>query len=195
MKPDRIIIGADHDRDFALMRKLYAPFNRNHERVIAMDLASAELTKYAANAMLATRISTMNEIANLAEKLGADIEAVRVAIGADPRIGYAFIYAGCGYGGSCFPKDVRALRKTAAGVGYEARILGAIEQVNDAQNTNRWRFYAHISAPICAAKNSPYGAWHSSRTPTICAKHRAAWCWKGYGNPAQTSPPSTRRRL
>ena len=133
MKPDRIIIGADHDRDFALMRKLYAPFNRNHERVIAMDLASAELTKYAANAMLATRISTMNEIANLAEKLGADIEAVRVAIGADPRIGYAFIYAGCGYGGSCFPKDVRALRKTAAGVGYEARILGAIEQVNDAQ--------------------------------------------------------------
>ena len=133
MKPDRIIIGARDERALEIMRKLYAPFNRNHERVIAMDIASAELTKYAANAMLATRISCMNELSNLAERLDADIESVRIGIGADPRIGYAFIYPGCGYGGSCFPKDVRALRQTAADAGYDARILGAVEAVNRAQ--------------------------------------------------------------
>ncbi len=133
MKPDRIIIGARDERALETMRKLYAPFNRNRERVIAMDVASAELTKYAANAMLATRISCMNEMANLAERLGADIESVRVGIGADPRIGYAFIYPGCGYGGSCFPKDVRALRRTAADADYEARILGAVDAVNEKQ--------------------------------------------------------------
>ena len=130
MKPDRIIIGARDERALEIMRKLYAPFNRNHERVIAMDIASAELTKYAANAMLATRISCMNELSNLAERLDADIESVRIGIGADPRIGYAFIYPGCGYGGSCFPKDVRALRQTAAAAGYDARILGAVDAVN-----------------------------------------------------------------
>ena len=130
MKPDRIIIGAEDERALEIMRKLYAPFNRNHERVIAMDIASAELTKYAANAMLATRISCMNEMSNLAERLGADIESVRIGIGADPRIGYSFLYSGCGYGGSCFPKDVRALRRTAAEAGYDARILGAVEAVN-----------------------------------------------------------------
>ncbi len=133
MKPDRIIIGAEDARAQATMRKLYAPFNRNHERVIDMDIASAELTKYAANAMLATKISFMNEMANLAARLGADIEAVRLGLGADPRIGYAFIYPGCGYGGSCFPKDVRALRRTAQDAGYEASILSAVEAVNAAQ--------------------------------------------------------------
>ena len=133
MKPDRIIIGATEPRALDIMRKLYAPFNRNRERVISMDIASAELTKYAANAMLATKISCMNEMSNLAEQLGADIESVRIGIGADPRIGYAFIYSGCGYGGSCFPKDVRALYKTAAEADYEARILGAVEAVNEAQ--------------------------------------------------------------
>ncbi len=133
MKPDRIIIGATDQRPLGIMRKLYAPFNRNHERVIIMDIASAELTKYAANAMLATKISCMNEMSNLAEHLDADIESVRVGIGADPRIGYAFIYSGCGYGGSCFPKDVRALRRTAADADYDARILGAVESVNEAQ--------------------------------------------------------------
>ena len=133
MKPDRIIIGTRDERALEIMRKLYAPFNRNHERVIAMGVASAELTKYAANAMLATRISCMNEMANLAERLDADIESVRLGIGADPRIGYAFIYPGCGYGGSCFPKDVRALYQTAAEAGYEARILGAVEAVNGEQ--------------------------------------------------------------
>lgn len=133
MKPDRIIIGSDNEGALEVMRNLYAPFNRNHERVIAMDIPSAELTKYTANAMLATKISFMNEMANLAERLGADIEAVRVGIGADPRIGYHFIYPGCGYGGSCFPKDVKALYHTAGVVGYEARILAAVEAVNNDQ--------------------------------------------------------------
>ena len=130
MKPDRIVIGTEDERALEIMRELYAPFNRNHERLIAMDIASAELTKYTANAMLATKISFMNEMANLAEQLGADIESVRVGIGADPRIGYHFIYPGCGYGGSCFPKDVQALYKTARDVGYDARILQAVENVN-----------------------------------------------------------------
>ncbi len=133
MKPDRIVIGTDDDRAVELLRKLYAPFNRNHERVIFMDIPSAELTKYAANSMLATKISFMNEVANLAELLGADIESVRKGIGSDPRIGYHFIYPGCGYGGSCFPKDVQALAKTAANSGYEMRILNAVEAVNDDQ--------------------------------------------------------------
>ncbi len=130
MKPDRIIIGTDNPRTTELLRALYAPFNRNHERVIAMDIRSAELTKYAANAMLATKISFMNELSNLAERLGADIEQVRHGIGADSRIGYDFIYPGCGYGGSCFPKDVSALERTAHDVGYEAQLLSAVEAVN-----------------------------------------------------------------
>jgi len=130
MKPDRIIIGTDNPRTTELLRALYAPFNRNHERVIAMDIRSAELTKYAANAMLATKISFMNELANIAERVGADIEQVRVGIGSDPRIGYSFIYPGIGYGGSCFPKDVQALERSARGLGYQAEILHAVEQVN-----------------------------------------------------------------
>ncbi len=133
MKPDRIIVGTDNPRTGALMRALYAPFNRNHERVLVMDLRSAELTKYAANAMLATKISFMNELANLAERLGADIEAVRSGIGADPRIGYHFIYPGCGYGGSCFPKDVKALERAAHEIGYPAELLAAVEAVNNRQ--------------------------------------------------------------
>jgi UDPglucose 6-dehydrogenase len=114
MRPDRIIVGTDNPRTGELLRALYAPFNRNHDRVMVMDIRSAELTKYAANAMLATKISFMNELSNIAEAVGADIEQVRVGIGSDPRIGYQFIYPGCGYGGSCFPKDVRALERTAA---------------------------------------------------------------------------------
>ncbi len=133
MKPDRIIIGTDNSETEKSMRQLYAPFNRNHDRIIVMDVKSAELTKYAANCMLATKISFMNEMSNLAEILGADIEAVRHGIGSDPRIGYQFIYPGCGYGGSCFPKDVQALAKTASQHGYEASILNAVEQVNHAQ--------------------------------------------------------------
>jgi len=133
MKPDRIVVGTDNPRTAELLKALYAPFNRSHERVIVMDVRSAELTKYAANAMLATKISFMNELANLAELLGADIEQVRNGIGSDSRIGYSFIYPGCGYGGSCFPKDVKALERTAKQVGYNAELLSAVENVNDRQ--------------------------------------------------------------
>ena len=133
MKPDRIIVGTDSERAQELLRELYYPFNRNHERVIFMDVRSAELTKYAANAMLATKISFMNEVSNLAERLGADIESVRRGMGSDPRIGYHFIYPGCGYGGSCFPKDVKALAWTAREYDYEARLLDAVEAVNNDQ--------------------------------------------------------------
>ncbi len=133
MSPDRIVIGTDSERATQLLRRLYAPFQRNHERLVVMDVYSAELTKYAANAMLATRISFMNELALLAEKLGADIERVRQGIGSDPRIGYHFLYAGCGYGGSCFPKDVQALRRTAREYGAPLRILDAVEAANEAQ--------------------------------------------------------------
>lgn len=133
MRPDRIVIGASSPDSIALMRRLYAPFNRNHDRVVEMDVRSAELTKYAANAMLATKISFMNEIANIAEKVGADIEQVRQGIGSDPRIGWHFIYPGAGYGGSCFPKDVQALARTAQQYGHEPKLLNAVEAVNDAQ--------------------------------------------------------------
>jgi UDPglucose 6-dehydrogenase len=133
MKPDRIVVGTDNPRTTELLRALYAPFNRNRDRLVAMDIRSAELTKYAANAMLATKISFMNELANLAERLGADIEHVREGIGSDTRIGYAFIYPGCGYGGSCFPKDVSALERTAREVGYDAELLSAVESVNRRQ--------------------------------------------------------------
>jgi UDPglucose 6-dehydrogenase len=133
MKPDRIVIGADDDYAIDLMHRVYAPFQRNHARLLTMDVRSAELTKYAANAMLATRISFMNELAHLAEKLGADIEAVRQGIGADPRIGTHFLYPGCGYGGSCFPKDVQALLRTAQHADVPLRVLSAVEAANEAQ--------------------------------------------------------------
>jgi len=133
MKPDRIIIGTDKPRPAELMRELYAPFNRNRDRLILMDIRSAELTKYAANAMLATKISFMNEIAKIAEQVGADIEQVRLGMGSDPRIGFHFIYPGVGYGGSCFPKDVQALTRTAQQIGVDAQILPAVESVNRQQ--------------------------------------------------------------
>lgn len=142
MKPDRIVVGTDNPRTTELLRALYAPFNRNHDRMVCMDVRSAELTKYAANAMLATKISFMNELANLAERLGADIEQVRVGIGSDPRIGYHFIYPGCGYGGSCFPKDVKALERTAREVDYPAQLLRAVEEVNERQ---KLRLYEKIN--------------------------------------------------
>jgi len=133
MRPDRVVIGADDERAIAAMRAVYAPFQRNHERLLVMDVRSAELTKYAANAMLATRISFMNELANLADALGADIEHVRQGIGSDPRIGYYFLYPGVGYGGSCFPKDVKALQHSATELGRPLQILAAVEAVNEAQ--------------------------------------------------------------
>lgn len=133
MRPDRIVVGTDDNTAKDLMRSLYAPFQRNHERVIFMDVRSAELTKYAANAMLATRISFMNELANLAERLGADIELVRQGMGSDPRIGFHFLYPGVGYGGSCFPKDVQALQRTGDENGLTLRVLNAVEEANEAQ--------------------------------------------------------------
>ncbi|HEX5055846.1 MAG TPA: UDP-glucose/GDP-mannose dehydrogenase family protein [Gammaproteobacteria bacterium] len=137
-KPDRIIVGSGSERAIELMKQLYKPFNRNHDRLLVMDVRSAELTKYAANAMLATKISFMNELAGLAERLGADIEKVRVGIGSDPRIGYSFIYPGCGYGGSCFPKDVQALVRAATDIGGMPEILRSVESVNNRQK--QWLF-------------------------------------------------------
>jgi len=133
MRPDRIVIGSSSPMAVERLKRLYAPFNRNHERIVVMDVRSAELTKYAANAMLATKISFMNEIANIAERVGADVEMVRQGIGSDPRIGWHFIYPGAGYGGSCFPKDVQALHRTAQQHGYTAQLLGAVEGVNEQQ--------------------------------------------------------------
>ena len=133
MKPDRVVVGADSDRALSIMKELYGPFTRSHDRFIGMDIRSAEMTKYAANAMLATKISFINEIAQICERVGADINKVRIGIGSDSRIGYSFIYPGCGYGGSCFPKDVKALEKTAIDIGYEPKILKAVEAVNKAQ--------------------------------------------------------------
>ncbi|MEM8767375.1 MAG: UDP-glucose/GDP-mannose dehydrogenase family protein, partial [Pseudomonadota bacterium] len=133
MKPDRIVIGTDDPKSARLLATLYAPFNRNHDKLLQMDVRSAELTKYAANVMLATKISLMNEMANLADRLGADIESVRVGIGSDPRIGYSFIYPGTGYGGSCFPKDVKALIHTAGEFGFPAELISSVESVNERQ--------------------------------------------------------------
>ena len=133
MSPDRIIVGTDNPRTTELLKALYTPFNRNRDRLIAMDVRSAELTKYAANAMLATKISFMNELANMAELLGADIEHVRQGIGSDSRIGFSFIYPGCGYGGSCFPKDISALQKVGQDIGYQAQLIEAVQAVNTRQ--------------------------------------------------------------
>jgi UDPglucose 6-dehydrogenase len=135
MRPDRVVIGTDNPRTTELMRALYDPFTRNHDRLVVMDIRSAELTKYAANAMLATKISFMNELAAVAERVGADIEKVRIGIGSDPRIGYSFIYPGAGYGGSCFPKDVKALIRSARDVGHDAELLRSVESVNERQKS------------------------------------------------------------
>ena len=149
MKPDRVVIGSDSDEAARLLEQLYAPFNRNHDKIVHMDVRSAELTKYAANVMLAARISLMNEFANLADRLGADIEAVRRGIGTDPRIGYNFIYAGTGYGGSCFPKDVKALIHTADNVGYDAKITRSVEAVNAVQKRTLFdKLMAHFDGDI-----------------------------------------------
>ena len=155
MKPERIVVGVDNPRTRELLRFLYSPFNRSHERFIAMDIRSAELTKYAANSMLATKISFMNEIANIAERVGADVEEVRRGIGSDSRIGFSFIYPGVGYGGSCFPKDVQALERTARKHGYDARILQAVEAVNHDQKSSlvrkiREHFKGNISGRTIA---------------------------------------------
>jgi UDPglucose 6-dehydrogenase len=158
MKPDRVIVGTDNPRTTELLRLLYEPFTRNHDRLIVMDIRSAELTKYAANAMLATKISFMNELANLAEHFGADIEKVRLGIGSDPRIGYSFIYPGCGYGGSCFPKDVQALARSAREMKYDARILDAVETVNRDQKRSLFRkIHRHFEGKVAGRTFAVWG--------------------------------------
>ncbi|MEG3767226.1 UDP-glucose/GDP-mannose dehydrogenase family protein [Alteromonas sp. 14N.309.X.WAT.G.H12] len=163
MRPDRIILGTDSEKAADKLRELYSPFNRNHDKIITMDIRSAELTKYAANCMLATKISFMNEMANLAERFGADIENVRKGIGSDPRIGYQFIYPGCGYGGSCFPKDVQALVRSAKTVGYTARVLESVESVNYAQKEKLFGYIMnHFNGDI---KGKTVAIWGLSFKP------------------------------
>ena len=163
MRPDRVIVGTDNPRVTELVRALYEPFTRNHDRLVVMDIRSSELTKYAANAMLATKISFMNEMANLAERLGADIEKVRIGIGSDPRIGYGFIYPGAGYGGSCFPKDVRALEQSGRAAGYESKILAAVESVNGRQKTVLFeKIRAHFKGEL---RGRTFALWGLSFKP------------------------------
>ncbi len=159
MRPDRIIVGCESARALDLLRRLYAPFNRNHERIVVMDVRSAELTKYAANAMLATKISFMNEIANIAEKVGADVEMVRQGIGSDPRIGWHFIYPGAGYGGSCFPKDVQALARTAQQHGYRAELLDAVESVNHRQKEHLFELIVRHYGSEAALRGKTFAVW------------------------------------
>ena len=158
MRPDRIILGTESESAEKKLRELYSPFNRNHDKIIVMDIRSAELTKYAANCMLATKISFMNEMSNLAEVFGADIENVRRGIGSDPRIGYQFIYPGCGYGGSCFPKDVQALARSASAAGYTARVLEAVEAVNYSQKEKLFEYISrHFSGDLKGKKVALWG--------------------------------------
>lgn len=157
MKPDRVVIGADSEYAFSRMKELYSPFFRTHDRFITMDIRSAEMTKYAANAMLATKISFMNEIANICERVGADANQVRIGIGSDNRIGYSFIYPGCGYGGSCFPKDVKALKKIAEEHNYEAKLITSVEDVNDAQKNVIAKKVVHRFGEDLTGKT--FGVW------------------------------------
>ena len=170
-RPDRVIIGTDSPRATDLLRSLYEPFTHNRDRMIVMDVRSAELTKYAANAMLATKISFMNELANIAEHLGADIEQVRVGIGSDPRIGYAFIYPGLGYGGSCFPKDVKALRRSAKEVGYDESILSAVENVN---NLQKGKLFKKICAHFGNLQGRTLAVWGLAFKPNTDDMREAA---------------------
>jgi UDPglucose 6-dehydrogenase len=185
MRPDRVVVGTDNPRVTELLRALYDPFTRSREKLIIMDLRSAELTKYAANAMLATKISFMNELANLAERFGADIEKVRVGIGSDPRIGYHFIYPGVGYGGSCFPKDVQALARSARVAGYEPKLLDSVETVNQTQKQVLFdKVSRHFGGDLKAGR-SRSGDWRSSRAPTTCVRRRRACCSSNCGTPAR----------
>jgi UDPglucose 6-dehydrogenase len=165
LHPDRIVIGSASERAKGVMADVYEPFMRNHDRTIYMDVRSAELTKYAANALLATKISFMNEVANLAERLGADIEQVRKGIGSDPRIGYHFIYPGCGYGGSCFPKDVQALGRTAAQIGYDTPLLDAVEAVNKRQKTTLFTKLANHFGGAANLQGKTIAVWGLSFKP------------------------------
>ena len=164
-RPDRIVIGTDSPYAESVLRELYAPFNRNHEKIITMDIRSAEMTKYAANCMLATKISFMNEMANIAEKVGADIERVRQGIGSDSRIGYSFIYPGIGYGGSCFPKDVQALVRTSESVGYTPELLKSVESVNYRQKSKLFEYICKHYGSVESIKGKTFAVWGLSFKP------------------------------
>ena len=204
MRPDRIIIGASSAAAVEKMKRLYAPFNRNHDRIVAMDVRSAELTKYAANAMLATKISFMNEIANIAERVGADIEQVRHGIGSDPRIGWHFIYPGAGYGGSCFPKDVQALARIAGDVGYDARLLASVEAVNDSQKGHLFeliqRHYVSDpgSSPGQALHGKTFAVWGLAFKPNTddmreaSSRRLLAQLWEAGASVRAYDPEATR---
>ena len=184
MRPDRIIIGADRDASRARLERLYEPFSRNRDKFVYMDVRSAELCKYAANAMLATRISLMNELANVADQVGADIEAVRLGIGRDPRIGTHFIYAGAGYGGACFPKDIKALIHTAAQAGVEAQVMKSVERVNEAQKSLLVRkmrsHYGHLRGRTLAVWGLAFKAQHQRHARSAEPQgHRRAACRRG----------------
>ena len=195
MRPDRIIVGADDERAILLMRALYAPFMRNRDRLQLMDVRSAEFTKYAANAMLATRISFMNELALLAERVGADIEQVRLGIGSDPRIGTHFLYAGTGYGGSCFPKDVKALIHTGREHGMPLRVL---QRRRSRQRAAEARAGGQDRGALRGGPQRPHasrsGAWPSSPTPTTCARRPAASSSPSWRAAAPCCRPTTRWR-
>jgi UDPglucose 6-dehydrogenase len=172
LRPDRIVIGTESDRAEEVLRRLYKPFLLNQHPILFMDIPSAELTKYAANSMLATKISFINDIANLCELVGADVNQVRMGIGSDSRIGYKFIYAGTGYGGSCFPKDVKALIKTSDENNYSLEVLKAVERVNEKQKGILFeKLHSHFNGNL-KAKKWPCGVWPSNPTPTTCGRHR-----------------------
>jgi len=172
LKPDRIILGTDNPRTAELMRELYTPFNRNRDRVVAMGIRSAELTKYAASALLATKISFMNELSNMADILGADIEQVRIGIGSDPRIGYHFIYPGCGYGGSSFPRDIQALERTAKEIGYDAELLKAVEAINVRQKEKPFnKLQNHFNGEL---KGKTIALWGLAFKPNTDDMHEAS---------------------
>ncbi len=195
MRPDRVVVGTDNPRTTELIRALYEPFTRNHDRLVVMDIRSAELTKYAANAMLATKISFMNELAAVAERVGADIEKVRIGIGSDPRIGYSFIYPGIGYGGSCFPKDVKALIRSAHHVGHSAELLRSVESVNERQKmvlVSKLR--THFKEQLDGKAPLRSGAWPSSPTPTTCARPPVASSSMHCSRPGPTCVPTIRWR-
>ena len=193
MRPDRVVIGAEDDRAAELMRQLYAPFTRTGAPIQVMDCASAELSKYAANAMLATRVSFMNEIANVCEVVGADVDKVRGVVATDRRIGSSFLFPGIGYGGSCFPKDVHALIRSARGAGYGCRIIEAVEAVN---GTQKFRLVDKMRAHFGSLAGRTVGVWvwRSSRAPTTCGRRRRSPRLRGCSMPAHGCRRTTRRR-
>lgn len=193
MSPDRVVVGTDSERARQLMARLYRPFLINNFRVMFMDIASAEMTKYAANAMLATRISFMNDIANLCDLVGADVEMVRKGIGSDVRIGNKFLYPGCGYGGSCFPKDVQALAHTGREHGYTMQVIEAVERVNEAQKEVPVRKLTELLGDL-RGRASLSGDWPSSPRPTTCARPRRWWSSAVCSRPEPRSWSTTPQR-